>query len=114
MHADSAPRHADAPGPRLPGVMQLPNRPRQQPLNWQHQAEEFDRFVGDSANKVMYRDPAGRLAFTAFLQGDHYGTARHELVTFGPIALGKWFAGMMSHICCRRWRAIFRPAMGFS
>jgi hypothetical protein len=93
MHADFAPRHADAPGPRLPGVMQLPNRPRQQPINWQYQAEEFDRFVGDDANRVMYRDPEGHLAFTAFLEGDHYGTTRHELVTFGPIVLGKWLRG---------------------
>ncbi len=99
MHADSAPHHADAPGPRLPGVMQLPNRPRQQPINWQYQAQEFDRFVGDDANGVMYRDPRGHLAFTAFLKGDHYGTMRHELVTFGPIALGKSLrGGDISHL----------------
>lgn len=71
----------------------LPDRPRQQPLDWQAQARAFDHFVMDPANGVLYRDPAGRLAFTAFLEGEHYGTARHELVTFGPVVLGKWLNG---------------------
>ncbi len=52
MHADFAPRHADAPGPRLPGVVQLPNRPRQQPTNWPYQIETSDHFVGDYAHKI--------------------------------------------------------------
>jgi hypothetical protein len=42
MPVDFEPHPAQAPGPRLSGVMQLPSRPRQPPLNWQYQAEEFD------------------------------------------------------------------------
>lgn len=49
MHTDLAFQSARAPGPRLPGVMQLPVRLRQQPLNWQYQAEESDRFVTNPA-----------------------------------------------------------------
>ena len=94
MCADFAPRPARAPEPRLPGVMQLPNRPRQQPLDWQFQAEEFDRYVSNPASGVIYRDPSARIAFTAFLEGAHYGTLRHELVTYGLIVLGKWLQGV--------------------
>lgn len=63
------------------------------PLDWRKHAAAFDAYVMDPANGVAYRDPNGRMAFTAFLEGSHYGTLRHELVTFGPIALGKWLRG---------------------
>jgi len=77
----------------LSGVTQLPDRPRALPLDWRTHAAAFDAYVMDPANGVAYRDPSGRMAFTAFLEGSHYGTLRHELVTFGPIALGKWLRG---------------------
>jgi hypothetical protein len=92
------PSHQDlplphVPAPRLPAIAQLPARPRQQPLDWQLEAAAFDRFVMDEANGVAYCDPQGYRAFTAFLEGEHYGSARHELVTFGPLILGKWLRG---------------------
>lgn len=77
----------------LSGVTQLPDRPRALPLDWHAHAAAFDEYVMDPASGVAYRDPNGRLAFTAFLEGSHYGTLRHELVTFGPITLGKWLRG---------------------
>jgi hypothetical protein len=76
-----------------PRIIPLPDRPQRPPLQWQQQAQAFDRFVMDFANGVAYRDEQGRVAFTAFLEGEHYGTLRHELVTFGPLALGKWLNG---------------------
>lgn len=85
-------RHTQALRP-FAGPAQLSTLPARAPLDWQRQAQAFDHFVMDPANGVAYRDPSGRLAFTAFLEGAHYGTARHELVTFGPLALGKWLAG---------------------
>jgi hypothetical protein len=93
MPTDQALPFPHVSAPRLPGTAQLPARPRQEPLDWQFQASAFDQFVMDRANGVAYRDPQGHQAFTAFLEGEHYGSARHELVTFGPLLLGKWLRG---------------------
>ena len=53
----------------LSGVTQLPDRPRALPLDWRTHAAAFDAYVMDPANGVAYRDPSGRMAFTAFLEG---------------------------------------------
>jgi hypothetical protein len=58
--------HTHGPELRLTGILQLPNRPRQWPLNWQYLAKEFDRFVSNPSSRVSYRDPTGRLAFGIF------------------------------------------------
>ncbi len=77
----------------LPGIARLPQLPAAVPLDWQRAAAAFDRCIMDPATRVAYRDPQGAPAFTAFLEGEQFGTARHELVSFGPIVLGKLLAG---------------------
>ncbi|MCS7221850.1 MAG: hypothetical protein RML36_02050 [Anaerolineae bacterium] len=71
----------------------LPDKPREKPLPWAEIAERFDRFIMDPDHQVVYTDPKGHIAFTAFLESPHYGGMRHELVTFGPIVLGKALRG---------------------
>jgi hypothetical protein len=69
-------------------------RPREEPLDWEALARRFDAFVGDPANGVAFTNSRGEGAFTAFLEGSTGAKAGHELVSFGPIALGRLLLGM--------------------
>jgi hypothetical protein len=71
----------------------LPARPQAAPPDWRRMAREFDRYVTDRAQHVMFETPEGHTAFTAFLEGQEYGTRRHELTAFGPLVLGKALLG---------------------
>ena len=71
----------------------FPSRPRELPLDWGRIARAFDRFVTDPANRVMFVDGQGHSAFTAFLEGQTGPNADHELVSYGPIVLGKHLLG---------------------
>ena len=77
----------------LAGLDRLPDRPQTAPLDWQRLANAFDAFVMDPANQVRYETTEGRPAFSAFLESSRYGTDSHELVTYGPIVLGKILRG---------------------
>ncbi len=77
----------------LAGLMDVPARPQEQPLDWGRMARDFDRFVMDPANGVTFADEHGRQAFTAFLEGQTGPEAKHELVSYGPITLGKQILG---------------------
>ena len=77
----------------LAGLMDVPARPQEQPLDWGRMARDFDRFVMDPANGVTFMDGEGHQAFTAFLEGRTGPDARHELVSYGPIVLGKVLLG---------------------
>jgi len=68
-------------------------RPREEPLDWGTLARRFDAFVGDPANGVAFTNSRGERAFTAFLEGDTGPKAGHELVSFGPIAMGRLLLG---------------------
>ncbi len=68
--------------------------PRAQPLDWQLLARRFDAFVMDPACGVAFTNARGERAFTAFLEGDTGPRAGHELVSFGPIAMGRLLLGL--------------------
>ncbi len=70
-----------------------PVRPALTPLNWNCLATAFDEFVMDSAHRVLYSTQEGHPAFSAFLESSKYGAEDHELVTYGPIVLGKLLRG---------------------
>lgn len=76
--------------PALQHLMQLPSTP---PLDWQSIAEGFEQFVMDPTNGVCFTDARGNTAFTAFLEGETAADAKHELVSYGPIVLGKALLG---------------------
>jgi len=71
----------------------MPDRPREKPLDWGWMAEQFDRFVMNPANGVLFTDSKGNLVFTAFLEDQDSRGMQHELFAFGPIVLGKILRG---------------------
>lgn len=78
---------------QLPSIASFPPRPHAAPLDWQQYARAFDQFIMDPASHVRFTTPSQHTAFTAFLESSHYGTATYELVTYGPIVLGKLLRG---------------------
>lgn len=68
-------------------------RPREEPLDWWEVARRFDAFVMDPANGVAFTNSRGERAFTAFLEGSTGPEAGHELVSFGPVAMGRLLLG---------------------
>ncbi|MHB1319674.1 MAG: hypothetical protein ACYCYF_13745 [Anaerolineae bacterium] len=75
------------------GLTNVPSRPQEAPIDWGQMANAFDRFVMDPANGVIFEDGQGHRAFTAFLEGRTGPDANHELVSYGPITLGKYLLG---------------------
>jgi len=71
----------------------LPSRPDEPPLDWGRLAKDFDAYVMDPANGVLFTNRDGHPAFTAFLEGHTGVDASHELVSYGPIVLGKALLG---------------------
>lgn len=75
------------------GLTGVPSRPREVPLDWGQMARAFDQVVMDPANGVLFQNSHGHTAFTAFLEGRTGQDASHELVSYGPIVLGKRLLG---------------------
>jgi hypothetical protein len=71
----------------------LPPRPGLEPLDWHSLAAAFDAFVMNPDNRIRYTTKSGHHAFSAFMESSRYGTDSHELVTFGPVVLGKLLRG---------------------
>jgi hypothetical protein len=57
---------------RLPAIAQFPLRPAMPPLDWDWLGDSFTRYIDEPSHGVRYTDPAGHVAFTAFLEGTHY------------------------------------------
>src|SRR5690554_3782839 len=75
------------------GLAGMPSRPRERPLDWVHMAKAFDQFVMDPDQGVMFVNGRGHTVFTAFLEGQTDPDAKHELVSYGPITLGRLLRG---------------------
>jgi hypothetical protein len=67
----------------------LPQLPKEAPLDWRARAEAFDHYVMDRKNRVLQTRPDGTLYFASALEG----TGDGGLTTFAPIALGKILRG---------------------
>lgn len=67
----------------------LPPRPKEIPLNWRAQADAFDAYVMNPANKVLRTRPDGTTYFASALEG----TGDGGLTTFAPLTLGKILRG---------------------
>jgi hypothetical protein len=68
-------------------------RPHEEPLDWESLARRFDACVMDPAQGVLFINARGERAFTAFLEAEHDPNAKHELVSFGPIVMGRLLLG---------------------
>ena len=66
----------------------LPAKPTEKPLVWRPMADAFDAYIMNPANKVMFARPDGHPYFASALEG-----RSDELMTFGPVALGKILRG---------------------
>jgi hypothetical protein len=71
------------------GWSNLPDRPREQPLDFHALAEAFNAYVMDPAHGVNRRAKDGRQVFPSALEGEEDG----GLTTYGPMALGKELRG---------------------
>lgn len=78
---------------QLPAWEHLSTLPANELFDWVSMAKRFDEFVMDPANGVRFTDDQGNVGFTAFLEGKNTAEAFHELVSFGPIVLGKALLG---------------------
>jgi hypothetical protein len=87
-------------------------RPATAPLDWHRLATAFDAFVMNPANRVRYTTSDGQPAFSAFLESSRYGTASHELVTYGPLVLGKLLRGDDVSTLAHGLNAYFDQARG--
>ena len=76
---------AIAHGSHAPSAELLPPMPKKAPLLWRDRADAFDRYVMNSANKVLRKRPDGSHYFASALEG----TGDGGLTTFAPILLGK-------------------------
>ena len=78
---------------RLPAWKYLSRLPESAPFDWATMANRFSQFVMDPSNGVRFTDERGNVAFTAFLEGKTRQKTSHELVSFGPVVLGKALLG---------------------
>jgi hypothetical protein len=67
----------------------LPDRPAEQPLDFQALANAFDAYVMDPGHGVNLRTKDGRQVFPSALEGVEDG----GLTTYGPMAIGKELRG---------------------
>jgi hypothetical protein len=72
-----------------PGWSGLPDRPKEQPLDFHALANAFDAWMMDPAHKLSRRAKDGRQVFPSALEGDDDG----GLTTYAPMALGKELRG---------------------
>jgi hypothetical protein len=68
----------------LPYVEQMPDQPKESPLDWGFIATRFHDHVLNPENKIKFEDEKGKIKFGAF-----YEDGGHELITYGGIVLGK-------------------------
>ena len=71
------------------GWSELPDRPKELPLDFHALADAFDAYVMDPSHGVNLRAKDGRQVFTSALEGTEDG----GLTAYGPMALGKEFRG---------------------
>ncbi len=73
----------------IPDWSSLPDRPEEQPLDFQSLANAFNAYVMDPEHGLNLRSKDGRQGFPSALEGKEDG----GLTTFGPMAIGKELRG---------------------
>jgi hypothetical protein len=67
----------------------LPAHPAERPLAWRERGDAFDRYVMDTANKILQTRADGSQYFASALEG----TGDGGMTTFAPLVLGKILRG---------------------